>query len=189
MHSEWSNSLNAFGNLHIVQLFEITRCQFQFLLSFLERETERNRASKFLQQIRSIPDNKSTHLWKHYNKMERFKWHSLVVSEFREFENDTRKYTLTRLSEGPDESVGIVTRKRPTYRASIVANEIMFLFSITSRPAIGFIQPSTQWAQRTLSMGVKLPGRQTDHTPLSAEVDLWNYTSISPLRLHGLVPN
>jgi hypothetical protein len=39
-------------------------------------------------------------------------------------------------------------------------------------------QPPIQWAPGDLSPGVKRPGRETDH---------WSYTSISPIRLHGVV--
>jgi hypothetical protein len=40
-----------------------------------------------------------------------------------------------------------------------------------------------------LSMGVKWPGREANHSPpSSAEVkNAWNYTSIPPIRLHGVV--
>jgi hypothetical protein len=50
----------------------------------------------------------------------------------------------------------------------------IFLFS---RPALGPTQPPIQWVQRVLSLGVKRPGRETDHTPASsAEVrNTWNY--------------
>jgi hypothetical protein len=40
-----------------------------------------------------------------------------------------------------------------------------------------------------LSLGVKRPGREADHSPpSSAEVkNAWNYTSTPPIRLHGVV--
>jgi hypothetical protein len=40
-----------------------------------------------------------------------------------------------------------------------------------------------------LSLGVKRPGRETDHSsPSSAEVkNAWSYTSTPPIRLHGVV--
>jgi hypothetical protein len=41
----------------------------------------------------------------------------------------------------------------------------------------------------TLSLGVKRPGSEADHSPpSSAEVKTaWSYTSTSPIRLHGVV--
>jgi hypothetical protein len=46
-----------------------------------------------------------------------------------------------------------------------------FLFSMTSRPALGPTQPHIQWVPRTLSPGVKRPGREADHSPITcAEV-------------------
>jgi hypothetical protein len=54
-----------------------------------------------------------------------------------------------------------------------------FLFSITSRPAPGPIQPPIQRVPRSLFAGLKLSGRETDHSPPSgAEVkNTWGYTS------------
>jgi hypothetical protein len=54
-----------------------------------------------------------------------------------------------------------------------------FLFSSLSRPALGPTQPPIQWVPRALSAGVKLKGRETDHSPpASSEVKkMWNYTS------------
>jgi hypothetical protein len=50
-------------------------------------------------------------------------------------------------------------------------------------------QPPIQWVPGTLSLGVKRPGREADHSPpSSAEVEnAWSYTSTSPTRLHGMV--
>jgi hypothetical protein len=33
-----------------------------------------------------------------------------------------------------------------------------------SRPALGPIQPPIQWVSGALSLGVKLPGREADHS-------------------------
>jgi hypothetical protein len=45
------------------------------------------------------------------------------------------------------------------------------LFTIVSRPALGPTQPPIQWVQGALSLGVKLLGREADHSPpSSAEV-------------------
>jgi hypothetical protein len=42
---------------------------------------------------------------------------------------------------------------------------------------------------RALSLGVKQPGREADHSPpSSAEIkNEWSYTSTPPLHLHGVV--
>jgi hypothetical protein len=57
-----------------------------------------------------------------------------------------------------------------------------FLFSMSSRPALGPTQPPIQWVPRALSLGVKRPGSEADHSPpASAEVKkMWTYTSIPP---------
>jgi hypothetical protein len=47
----------------------------------------------------------------------------------------------------------------------------IFLFDIMSRPALGPAQPPIQWVPETLSLGVKRPGREADHSPpTSADV-------------------
>jgi hypothetical protein len=40
-----------------------------------------------------------------------------------------------------------------------------FLFSRSSRPALGSTQPPIQWVSRALSPGVKRPMREFDHSP------------------------
>jgi hypothetical protein len=54
-----------------------------------------------------------------------------------------------------------------------------FLFSTSSRPALGPTQSPIQWVPGALSPGVKLQGREADHLPpTSAEVkNTWIYTS------------
>jgi hypothetical protein len=53
------------------------------------------------------------------------------------------------------------------------------LGTTASRPALGPIQPPSQWVPGALSLGVKQPGREADHSPpSSAEVkNWWSYTS------------
>jgi hypothetical protein len=65
----------------------------------------------------------------------------------------------------------------------------IFLFTTASKPALGPTQPPIQWTPGALSMGIKWPGSEADDTPpSSAEVkNAWNYTSIAPIRLHGVV--
>jgi hypothetical protein len=47
----------------------------------------------------------------------------------------------------------------------------IFLFTTTSRKALGPTQPPIQWAPAALSLGVKRPGREAYHSPpSSAEV-------------------
>jgi hypothetical protein len=65
----------------------------------------------------------------------------------------------------------------------------IFLFTTTSRPALGPTQSPIQWVPGVLSLRVKRPGREADQSPTSsAEVkNVWSYTSASPIRLHGVV--
>jgi hypothetical protein len=56
----------------------------------------------------------------------------------------------------------------------------IFLFTTASRTALGPSQSPIQWVPEALSSGVKLPGREADHSPpSSAEVkNVWHCTSI-----------
>jgi hypothetical protein len=53
------------------------------------------------------------------------------------------------------------------------------LFTTASRPALGPTQLPIQWVPGVLSLGVKRPRREADHSlPSSAEVkNAWSYTS------------
>jgi hypothetical protein len=55
----------------------------------------------------------------------------------------------------------------------------IFLFTTTSRMALGSTQPPIQWILGDLSLGVKRPGREADHSPpSSAKVkNAWSYAS------------
>jgi hypothetical protein len=55
----------------------------------------------------------------------------------------------------------------------------IFLFTTASRTALGPTQPPIQWIPGALSLGIKRPGREADHSPpSSAEVkNAWSYTS------------
>jgi hypothetical protein len=57
-----------------------------------------------------------------------------------------------------------------------------FLFSTSSRPALGPTPPPIQWVPGALSREVKRQGREADHSPpTSTEVKkLWTYTSTLP---------
>jgi hypothetical protein len=66
-----------------------------------------------------------------------------------------------------------------------------FLFSTSSRPALGFAQLPIQWVQGALSPGVKRSGRKADYSPspsseVKENVDLYIHF---PIRLHGVVLN
>jgi hypothetical protein len=56
----------------------------------------------------------------------------------------------------------------------------IFLFTIASRTALGPTQHPIQWVPDALSLGVKRPGREADHSPpYSAGVkNAWSYTYI-----------
>jgi hypothetical protein len=55
----------------------------------------------------------------------------------------------------------------------------IFLLSTASRLALGPTQPPIQWVTWALSLGIKRPGREADHSPpTSAEIkNAWSYTS------------
>jgi hypothetical protein len=44
----------------------------------------------------------------------------------------------------------------------------IFLFTTASRLALGPTQPPIQWVPGCLSLGVKRPGREADHSPISS---------------------
>jgi hypothetical protein len=62
----------------------------------------------------------------------------------------------------------------------------IFLSSKTSSLALGATQPPIQWAPRTLSPGIKLPGPEADQSPsCSAKFKSeWSYTSTTAVCLH-----
>jgi hypothetical protein len=55
----------------------------------------------------------------------------------------------------------------------------IFLFSTMSRPALGPTQLPIQWVPGALTLGLKWPGCDADHSPpSSAEANnVWSYTS------------
>jgi hypothetical protein len=65
----------------------------------------------------------------------------------------------------------------------------IFLFTTMSRTVLGPTQPPIQWVPGALSLGVKWPGHEADHSPpSSAEVkNAWSCTSTPPICLHGMV--
>jgi hypothetical protein len=58
----------------------------------------------------------------------------------------------------------------------------IFLLTTLSRPVLWPTQPHIQWAPWALSLGIKRPGREAEHSPPpSAEVKkMWTYTSTPP---------
>jgi hypothetical protein len=85
-------------------------------------------------------------------------------------------------NEGRGSSVGIVTgygMDDRGFRFRFPAGAGNFLFTTMSRPALGPTQFPIQWVPRALSLGVKRPGCEPDHSPPhSAEVtNAWNCTS------------
>jgi hypothetical protein len=84
-----------------------------------------------------------------------------------------------------DNSVGIATcygldgREFEVPSSGRVKN---FLFSTSSRPALGATQPPIQWVPGALSPGVKQPVREADHSPPTSAVvkKMWIYTSTPP---------
>jgi hypothetical protein len=67
----------------------------------------------------------------------------------------------------------------------------IFLFTTASRTALEPTQTPIQWVPGALTLGVKRPGREADHSPASsAEVkNAWSNISAPPLRLHGVIPS
>jgi len=65
----------------------------------------------------------------------------------------------------------------------------ILLFTTVSRRSLGTTQPLIQWVAGALSLGVKRPRCEADHTPPpSAEVkNAWSYTAAPQIRLHGVV--
>jgi hypothetical protein len=54
-------------------------------------------------------------------------------------------------------------RKWQSYHLPLPGRSIMFLFIVTSRPALGATQRPIKWVPRALSPRVKLKKHETDH--------------------------
>jgi hypothetical protein len=64
-----------------------------------------------------------------------------------------------------------------------------FLLTTVSKLALGPTQPPIQSVPGAISLGVKRPVREADHSsPSSAKVmNAWSYISTPPMRLHGVI--
>jgi hypothetical protein len=87
-----------------------------------------------------------------------------------------------------DSSVGIVTGYELDGRGVGVSDPVRAIFFPTPRHPDRFWGPPSlliQWVTGALSSGVKLPGREADHSPpTSVEVkNTWIYTSTPPYAL------
>jgi hypothetical protein len=86
-------------------------------------------------------------------------------------------------SKSRDSAVGIVTGYGlDDWGVRVQVSVESRISSKSSRPALGSTQPPIQWVPGALSLGVKWPGREADHSPpTSAEVKkMWIYTSTPP---------
>jgi hypothetical protein len=95
------------------------------------------------------------------------------------------------IHQSRDSSVGIALGYGLDDRGSRVrfpAGDGNFLFTTAFGMALGPTQPPIQWVPGALSLGVKWPGCETDHSPpSSAKVkNTWSYTSTPTISLHGV---
>jgi hypothetical protein len=92
------------------------------------------------------------------------------------------KFASYTLSRHIRDNLGSMGAGRPSGRNSSPGRVKNFLFSKSSRLALGSTQPPIQWVPEALSPGVKRLGREADHSPpTSAEVKkMWIYTSTPP---------
>jgi len=98
---------------------------------------------------------------------------------------------------GPNTFLNIPFSNTLSYSAGLRAGDWGFesrwglgIFLITaSRTALEPIQPPIRWVPGSLTLRVKRPEREADHSfPSSADVkNAWNYISAHPIRLHGVV--
>jgi hypothetical protein len=65
----------------------------------------------------------------------------------------------------------------------------IFLFTTVSRPALGPTEPPMQGVPEVLSLGVKRPRCEADHSnsPCADVENAWRYTSTPSIRLNGVV--
>jgi hypothetical protein len=63
----------------------------------------------------------------------------------------------------------------------------IFLFTIAFRAALGPTQPPIQWVPGDLTLGVKRPGREADHSSSAEVKECVELYLHSQIRLHGVV--
>jgi hypothetical protein len=123
---------------------------------------------------------------------------SLTLREehrLRVFENRVlRRIFGPKREEGKsrDSSVGIVLGYGLDDRGSRVrfpAGPGNFSFTTVSRTTLRPTQSRIQWVPGALSLGVKRPGCEADHSPhlVPRSKNEWSYASTLPIRLHGEV--
>jgi hypothetical protein len=133
-----------------------------------------------------------------------FKWNwfylfdskfSLSVSKFYDhLEANVLKY-LNLLSHVSKGGAGLPQRYSAGLRVGWLVVRVPARsgnFSLYHRIKIGSVGPTQlpiEWVPETLSLGIKWPARETNHSPPpSAEVkNAWSYTSTPPMRLHSMV--
>jgi hypothetical protein len=89
-------------------------------------------------------------------------------------------YAIVTYSRSWDSSVGIALGYGLDDRGFKSRQELgMFPFTTTSRPALGPTQSPVKWIPGSLSLGIKRPEHEADHSPPSStEVkNVWSYTS------------
>jgi hypothetical protein len=71
----------------------------------------------------------------------------------------------------------------------LVSWDFTLTWEFFSSTALGPTQPPIKWVPGALSLGVKRPGREADHSPPTSAEDknAWSYTSTPPIRLRGVV--
>jgi hypothetical protein len=84
------------------------------------------------------------------------------------------------MNQPPPPSVGIENGYGLDSRGSIPGRGKISVLSTATIPALGPTQPPIQWIPGALSLGVKRPGREADHSPPSS-AEIKNGVAIPPL--------
>jgi hypothetical protein len=112
----------------------------------------------------------STALYQWEARTVRANQNRLPCCDSQMWKNNHILYSGLDIHKNRDSSVGIALGFGVLGLDSRRGLEI-FLFTTASRTALGPTQPPIQWVPRALSLGVKRPGSESDHSPpSSAEV-------------------